>query len=159
MRNFMIPISGLVAVSCTATSSVSFAEETDKEDLDNENQNEGAFVTETYVTTGYKGRESFNEADESANKTITQTTKIVKEKEPDNWFSRLKNIKTLALGVLASVGYTAFAVGGVALSTETIGLTKFAENKLGIDKSVAQTTVIGSGILGATAAVVEYIIK
>lgn len=157
MKNFLIPISGLIATGFV-TSSLGFADtETQKKDTKNET------LTEIYgkfkVSEGKDANKSDGNESKNTKTTITQTTQIVKEEQPKSWWDKLQKIKTITFGILAYVGYTAFAVGGVAVAAETVGLTKFAENKLGIGKDVAQATVIGSGILGATAAVAEFLMK
>lgn len=157
MKNFLIPISGLIATGLV-TSSLGFADaETQKKDTKNET------LTEIYgkfkVSEGKDANKSDGNESKNTKTTITQTTQIVKEEQPKGFWGKLKELKTMTLGILGSVSYSLFGIGGVALAAETVGLTKFAKNKLGIDENVARSTIIGSGILGAAASVVEYVTK
>ena len=131
--------------------------EIQKEDTKNET------LAEVYgkfrVSEGKDANKNNNNDNKNTKTTITQTTQIVKEEQPKGWWGKLQKIKTITFGILAYVGYTTFAVGGVSLAAETVGLTKFAKNKLGIDETVARNTIIGSGVLGATAAVAESLMK
>lgn len=103
---------------------------------------------------------SFAEGGDTTTKTtITQTTKVTQEKGSPSFLSRIKNLATFATGAVAAVGYSIFSAVGVALLAETVGLTKVAENYLGIAKEVAQTVIASSGMLGATSAVIENFVK
>ena len=157
MKNFFIPISGLIATGFVS-SSLSFAN-TESQKNDTKNETLAEIYGKFKVSEGKDSNKSDGNESKNTKTTITQTTQIVKEEQSKSWWDKLQKIKTITFGILAYVGYTAFAVGGVAVTAETVGLTKFAKNKLGIDETVARNTIIGSGVLGATAAVAEFLMK
>ena len=100
------------------------------------------------------------DVDNSTTKTtITQTMQITKQKADQGFYTKIKNLGTLAFGAIGVISYAIMAPTAVALLAETMGLTKVAENYLGIEKNVAQTVIVSTGVVGATAAVLESVLK
>ena len=157
MKKFLIPISGLIATGFVS-SSLSFAN-TESQKKDTKNETLAEIYGKFKVSEGKNDNKSDGNENKNTKTTITQTTQIVKEEQPKSWWGKIKNLFTLKAGFLAGIAYSTFATGSIAILAETVGLTKFAEKKLGIDKTVAATTIISSGVLGAFASVVEFALK
>ena len=100
------------------------------------------------------------DVDNSATKTkITQTTRVTKQKGSQGFYTKMKNLSTFTFGAIGVISYAIMAPTAVVLLAETMGLTKVAENYLGIEKNVAQTVIVSTGLVGATAAVLESALK
>lgn len=149
MKSFLIPISGLIATSLTV-SSVSFAESKGEKESPQKEKS-----TEIYSGFGLKVKQSenLNEGEgQNTKTTITQTTKIVKERRPKSWWEKMLSPKLL---IACVVGYSLFAGTSFGIAAETIGISKMGTNWLGIEKKISEILTISFGIVGAFAVGLE----
>ena len=140
MKNFSIPISGLIATSLTV-SSVSFAE-----NKDTKKNPEKEISTKIY--SGIKINQNENvERNQNTKNVITQTTKIVENKKPGSWWQDWLSLKLLAASV---VGYTAFMWTSVGVAGEYKMATDVVTKWIGLPREIARVL---TAVFGATGAV------
>lgn len=79
-------------------------------------------------------------------------------KNKEGFFSRFKSLKSIKAGFAGILAFAGFSATSIALTAETVGLSKIG-TKLGIEKDTANYITVGTGVAAAVLVTAEFLMK